>query len=94
MSVEPEITPEMRARYISRRRDDVAKLLGAHEAGDFAAISAIAHQIKGNAATFAFSDLEAYAIALETYADAKHPENCALEIAHIQKWVESQTTSV
>jgi HPt (histidine-containing phosphotransfer) domain-containing protein len=91
MSLDPQITPEMKARYINRRRDDVAKLLEAQEAGDFTTLRAIAHQIKGNAATFSFTDLESYAIKLEDAADAKHAEDCAKQIGNIQKWVESQT---
>lgn len=91
MSIEPEITPEMKARYIARRREDVAKLLEAQEAGDFATLKAIAHQIKGNAATFSFSDLESHAIALETSAEAKQADECAKHVGAIQKWVETQT---
>lgn len=91
MSIEPQITPEMKARYIARRRDDVAKLFEAQTARDFTALRAIAHQIKGNAATFSFEDLEGLAIALEEAAEAQHTDACATEIARIQRWVESQT---
>lgn len=89
-SIEPQITPEMKARYIARRRDDTAKLVAAQAAGDFNALRAIAHQIKGNAATFSFEDLEGFAITLEKAAEAQRIEACATEIAHIQNWVESQ----
>lgn len=88
--MEPQITPEMKARYIARRRDDLAKLLEAQEAGDFATLRAIAHQIKGNAATFSFLDLEAHAIALESAAEKCLAEECAAHLGEIQKWVGSQ----
>ncbi len=91
MSFEPQITPEMKARYITRRREDVAKLLEAQEAGDFNVLRAVGHQIKGNAATFSFKDLEGYAIALEDAAEVKDSEACAKQIGNIQKWVAAQT---
>jgi HPt (histidine-containing phosphotransfer) domain-containing protein len=91
VSFDPQITPEMKARYITRRREDVAKLLEAQEAGDFSVLRGVAHQIKGNAATFSFQDLEQHAIALEEAADAANAEACALQIGNIQRWVESQT---
>jgi len=91
--MEPQITPEMKARYINRRREDLAKLLEAQEAGNFGVLRSIAHQIKGNAATFSFYDLESHAIALESAAEKSEAAECAAHIGEIQKWVESQASA-
>lgn len=87
---EPEITPEMRARYISRRRDDLAKLEEGSLINDFATIAAIAHQIKGNAATFSFEDLESYAVTLEEAALASSPDASRRAIESIRAWLDRQ----
>jgi HPt (histidine-containing phosphotransfer) domain-containing protein len=87
---DPHITPEMRARYILHRRDDIAKIDEAIHRRDFATLIAIAHQIKGNAATFSFQDLESYAIALEEAALAPSLKACSEAITLIRNWLERQ----
>ena len=80
----------MKARYISRRRGDVAKIQDAVSKSDFATLVAVAHQIKGNAATFSFLDLESYATSLEDAALAPSLEKCTEAIALIEAWLTRQ----
>jgi HPt (histidine-containing phosphotransfer) domain-containing protein len=88
---DPEITPEMRARYIERRRADLAKLEEALASSNFSVIVGIAHQIKGNAATFSFEDLETTAVLLEAAAQASSVADCAKQITAIKTWAATQS---
>lgn len=87
---DPEITPEMKSRYITRRADDVVKLEAAAATEDYVTLRAVAHQIKGNAATFSFRDLEQHALALEEAAEAQVLAECISQIARIKDWVQAQ----
>ncbi len=88
---EPSITEEMRERYLSRRETDVATLEAAFADSDFEIIRAIAHQIKGNAATFSCTDLESLAITLETQAERQSPD-VQLTIKEMKRWLKEKTT--
>ena len=86
---EPSITDEMRARYLSRRETDFATLESACAKSDFQMIKAVAHQIKGNAATFSFLDLEALAITLEAQAEAQSTA-VKTTIEDMKRWLEAK----
>ncbi len=88
---DPQITAEMKARYLTRRRTDVKKLEEAIGKSDFATLAAVAHQIKGNAATFSFQDLESYAVTLEEAALASSLEKSSQAIQLIRDWLDRQT---
>ncbi len=83
---EPTITPEMRERYLARRHADVIALHEAFANRDFDAIKAIAHQIKGNASTFCFEELERLSIRLEEQAHAESAETKET-ITAIEMWL-------
>ena len=87
---EPSITDEMRARYLVRREADVVQLESALSVGDFKKICAIAHQIKGNAATFSYDDLEALAVALEKNAEAESRSAVLENLEGVKAWVVKQ----
>lgn len=63
------ITPERIRKYLERRQEDLHILDAAIPAGDFSAIQAVAHKIKGNAALFGFVDLGEIAKNLEAEAE-------------------------
>lgn len=65
MSTSLQIPEEMRRQYIYRRRGDLAKLMDAASRSDAEPFHRIGHQLKGNAATYGYVDLEAIGIRLE-----------------------------
>lgn len=86
----PQITPEMRARYVTRRRADLEQLEAALKTSDFETLSQIAHQVKGNAATFSFTTLEKAAIALETATESNSLADARQAVAAFRAWLDTQ----
>lgn len=92
MSLNPEVPHEMKIVYIQRRVADLKECNKAIEAGDFAFLETIGHQIKGNAQSFGFDSLSPIGIALENAAKARNiPElkkivsDFTYAVEHIQK---------
>lgn len=69
-----EIRPETRKRYISRREIEIQKILESLEHDDFTTALKFGHQVKGNAKTFNFPDLEELAKLIEDSAMASDRE--------------------
>ena len=65
MSDEITIPVEVRQRYIERRQKDIEVLRTALSSRALDEFARIGHQLKGNAASFGYSDLEKIAIQLE-----------------------------
>jgi HPt (histidine-containing phosphotransfer) domain-containing protein len=68
------VTKEMRDRYIQRRRIDLDRLQIAIAEKNSETLLHVGHQIKGNAASFQFPELETLAIKIE---DAGHKQDYA-----------------
>lgn len=62
---EMTIPEEVRQRYIERREKDIESLRAALSSRSLDEFSRIGHQLKGNASSFGYSDLEKIAIQLE-----------------------------
>lgn len=60
------IPAEIRQRYLERRKKDLETLKLALQTKNFEEFKRIGHQLKGNAASFGYLDLEKLAIQLET----------------------------
>ncbi|RYZ67138.1 MAG: Hpt domain-containing protein [Proteobacteria bacterium] len=93
MDYTPNITPEMRARYITRRESDLNLLESALETKDFETVLKISHQIKGNAATFNFNTLEKAAIDLEKAAEQKNQAEAYLALGAFRDWLSNAKQS-
>lgn len=65
MDLSPYIPAEMKIRYVTRRKADLASLEEALRQHDGEAFKRVGHQIKGNAATYAYRDLETIGVELE-----------------------------
>lgn len=79
------IPEDVKIKYIERRKID---LLNCHKALsdlNFDFLSNIGHQIKGNAVTFGYSQLEPLAIEMESLAIAKDTKNLSLLLARIDE---------
>lgn len=68
MSMEMVIPEEIRQKYLVRRQKDIETLRASVSARSLEDFKRIGHQIKGNAASFGYSELEKIAIAMETAA--------------------------
>ncbi len=90
---EPSITPEMRARYLLRRRADIEALQMALAGADFASMKSIAHNIKGNASTFDHTNLEKLAIELEQHAENASLDSATLIIELMKNWLAHETSN-
>lgn len=88
----PQITDEMRTRYVERRKADFELVDTALAKLDFETLKSVAHQIKGNAATFSFDSLEAAAIRLEKAALSEDQAEARLAIDEFRSWLETQAT--
>lgn len=94
MDFTPQITPEMKSRYVTRRQDDLIKVESALGAGDFSTLLKVAHQIKGNAATFNFNDLETMAIQMEKAALDQNRTACEAALTAFKTWISVQVQSL
>ena len=52
-----ELSKELREKYIVRRWEDLEHCRGAIEKGDYALLTRIGHNLKGNAASYGFDQL-------------------------------------
>lgn len=84
------ISQEAIQKYIDRRKKDLDVLKNAIQISDFDQIRFIAHQIKGNAETFGFTDLGEHAKALEVLAESNDTNGSMSEINWIEYWVAHQ----
>lgn len=85
------IPDSMKQQYIERRKADLQKLQTALNENDFSVIGRIGHQLKGNAATFGFNELEAIGIALEDAGDASDKEAAHQALVSLSSWLSSRT---
>lgn len=84
------ISKEAIQKYIDRRQKDLSVLKNALQSSDFEQIRFIAHQIKGNAETFGFSELGEHAKSLELLAESNDESGSLSEINWIEFWVNEQ----
>ncbi len=85
-----KISTEAVQKYLHRRQEDLGKLKTALEEKNFSSIREVAHQIKGNAATFGFEELGDRAQILESNALSKKEELLRDDIQWIEKWLKEK----
>jgi len=83
-----EIRPEIRTKYISRREIEIKNILESLNHDDFTAALKFGHQVKGNAKTFNFPDLEDLAKLIEESAMASDKESTWQQIIKFQYQLE------
>lgn len=81
-------------KYLQRRLDDLSVLKKARIENDYSCIQHIAHQIRGNASTFGFSDLGDQASLLEDSAINKNDVELSTQIKKFEKWIIEKTTNL
>lgn len=88
-----DIPKEAIDRYIERREKDIELCEQALATSDFEVISRVGHQIKGNAVTFGFQELEPVGIELEKAGNKKDAQGTADLIGKLRAFVASQKGS-
>lgn len=73
--------------YYQQRREDLANLRKAMEAGDWAKVVNIGHKIKGSAATYGFPELGEVGAEIEKEAGKKNAGKVRTGIDYIENWL-------
>ena len=78
---------EARLKYIERRKKDVESLRAALSSRTFDEFKRIGHQLKGNAASFGYMDLEKVAIQLEQAGEKQDSLEAARQLTAFEQWL-------
>ena len=89
MDAEMIIPEEARMKYIERRRKDIESLRSALAMNTYDEFKRIGHQLKGNAASFGYSDLEKVAIQLEAAGEKQDHHEASRQLQMFETWLNS-----
>jgi HPt (histidine-containing phosphotransfer) domain-containing protein len=81
------IPEEARVKYIERRKKDVESLKSALAAHTFDEFKRIGHQLKGNAASFGYQDLEKVAIQMEAAGEKQDVQEASRQLQLFERWL-------
>ncbi|TAJ09263.1 MAG: Hpt domain-containing protein [Nitrospirae bacterium] len=100
MTPEPDETPrdkiivqgdpdlqELIPGFLENRRKDVAILIAANDRGDFQAIQALGHRLKGDGGGYGFDGLSAIGYALEQAAQERNQETVRSRVAELSSYL-------
>ncbi len=85
------IPQEARVKYIERRKKDVESLRSALEMKTYEEFKRIGHQLKGNAASFGYMDLEKVAIQLEVAGEKRDHLEASRQLQLFEQWLAKET---
>jgi HPt (histidine-containing phosphotransfer) domain-containing protein len=86
----PQIPEEMKKQYLVRRKGDLGILLDALENKQGEAFQRVGHQLKGNASTYGFGELEAIGLAIESASSFQEPEAARQALEEFRSWLTAQ----
>ena len=86
----PKISDDMKLRYLQRRKSDLASLAQAFDSGDYEMFAMVGHQLKGNATTFGFDDLEKIARELEAAGKTESRDEARRSLDSLEQWLSTQ----
>ncbi len=78
---------EIRERYLKRRQQDLESLRTTLKNRTLTEFARIGHQIKGNAASFGYKDLEQIAVRMETAEANQDFVLAEQQVAAFEKWL-------
>ncbi len=90
MDMEISIPQEIRDKYLVRRQKDIETLKASHSNRSLEDFKRIGHQLKGNAASFGYNDLEKIAIAMENAALSGDVFEAGKQLELFEKWLAQQ----
>jgi HPt (histidine-containing phosphotransfer) domain-containing protein len=82
-----EISKEAKERYIARRKENLQALDEALQKKSPQEFKMIGHQLKGNARTFGFSELESVGIELEKVGETQNWSEAKTLLQTLQDWI-------
>jgi HPt (histidine-containing phosphotransfer) domain-containing protein len=88
------ITKQVKTQYIERRKKDLDSLKRNLESKESAEFKRIGHQLKGNASTFGFLELEKIAKDLEKAGENKDWSEAQHQIELFEKWLSVETENL
>lgn len=81
------LDPEVIAKYISRRREDMDQCRQALVVKDFEAIGRIGHKLKGNGVTFGFPELSHWGEQLENAVASNNVSDLQKYVGLFEAWI-------
>lgn len=81
------IPEEVRVKYIERRKKDVESLKSALATHTFDEFKRIGHQLKGNAASFGYQELEKVAVQMEAAGERQDLQEAARQLHLFERWL-------
>ncbi len=93
MSKNINIPEDARARYLERRKVDLEMLRADVRNLSFDAFKRIGHQLRGNAASFGYPELEAVGIRMEDAGDRQDQKSASTCLEHFAAWVTAHTAA-
>ncbi len=85
-----DISIEMKAKYLERRKQDYTDCLNAFIKSDFETFLRIGHQLKGNAASFGFGDLGVIAADMEQAAKIRDLPQIKIIVDKFEEFLKSK----
>lgn len=85
-----DIPQDLKNRYLERRRKDIVTFEGAVLSRDFAVLERMGHQIKGNAVSFGYPELESIGRDIEILARDQNLEGLRDQLQMFMAWVRAQ----
>jgi len=86
-----QLPPHLRTQYIERRRQDLETLRSSLASQDFTTFARMGHQLKGNAASYGFPELEAIAIAMEIAGVNQAQDAAQACVKEFERWLGSKS---
>lgn len=87
MEADIVIPEEARQRYLERRKKDVESLREALSARSLEEFKRVGHQLKGNAASFGYGELEKVAVQMEAAAERQDLHEASRQLDLFQQWL-------
>lgn len=87
------IPEEARVKYIERRKKDIESLRSALAMNTYEEFKRIGHQLKGNAASFGYMDLEKVAIQLEVAGEKRDHHEASRQLQLFEQWLTKEAAS-
>ncbi len=87
METDMIIPEEARLKYIERRKKDAESLRSALSMNTYDEFKRVGHQLKGNAASFGYNDLEKVAIQLEVAGEKEDHLEASRQLQLFEQWI-------
>jgi HPt (histidine-containing phosphotransfer) domain-containing protein len=84
-----QVPINLKIRYLSRRMEEISKLMLSLDQGDFSYAQMIGHQIKGNAATFDIPQIAPLGVEIEKAALIRDEDRVRMLIQHLEQMIQS-----